>query len=57
LIPFSSASRHPLPDVNLSEIDLTASKLKDQVPTMTAILTEECGGLGNTRSNQSLSGL
>ena len=39
LIPFSRASIPTLPARSLSEINFTASKLKDQVPTTTAILT------------------
>ena len=39
LIPFFRASIPTLPARSLSEINFTASKLKDQVPTTTAILT------------------
>lgn len=47
LTPLSRASTHSLPSCNLSEINFTASKLNDQVPTTTAILAVQGESTGN----------
>lgn len=51
LIPLSRASTHPLPARILSEINFTASKLNDQVPTTTAILVVWRGWTGKIISS------
>lgn len=51
LIPLSRASTHPLPARTLSEINFTASKLNDQVPTTTAILDVWRGWTGKIISS------